>query len=193
VDPGDIDQSAMICADVKSTVTGRPHRHFRSAARGCNQRPTSSPPVSVAAARLPFMNQQHAEGTFEVVSFAPAEVIPAIDVTTAMQTGVAVMEKRYTGAVAGQSATLFTSAMNVDSGAASYVAMESFAGSLNGAEGSFNFVHAASTHGEDRYAESFAIVAASGTAELATITGGGGMTVDADGTHRVWFDYSLDQ
>ena len=27
--------------------------------------------------------------------------------------------------------------------------------------------------------------------ELAGITGGGGMTVDADGTHRIWFDYEL--
>ena len=137
------------------------------------------------------MNQQHAEGTFEVVSFTPVEVTPATDVTTAMHTGVAVMEKRYSGAVAGRSATLFTSAMDLGSGAGSYVAMESFAGSLNGASGSFNFVHAASTHGEDRYAESFSVVAASGTADLATIAGGGGMTVDADGTHRVWFDYTL--
>jgi hypothetical protein len=26
---------------------------------------------------------------------------------------------------------------------------------------------------------------------LAEISGGGGLAVDADGTHRVWFDYEL--
>ena len=26
---------------------------------------------------------------------------------------------------------------------------------------------------------------------VATISGAGGMAVDADGTHRVWFDYEL--
>ncbi|MEU7606950.1 DUF3224 domain-containing protein [Streptomyces sp. NPDC041003] len=31
----------------------------------------------------------------------------------------------------------------------------------------------------------------SGTGELAGIAGAGGMAVDADGTHRIWFDYQL--
>ncbi|WP_326699914.1 DUF3224 domain-containing protein [Streptomyces sp. NBC_01754] len=31
----------------------------------------------------------------------------------------------------------------------------------------------------------------SGTGAPAGISGGGGMAVDADGTHRVWFDYDL--
>ena len=69
--------------------------------------------------------------------------------------------------------------------------MESFEGSLNGATGTFNFWHAASTTGADRGDEHFAIVPSSGTGELASITGGGGMAIDADGTHRVWFDYEL--
>ena len=43
----------------------------------------------------------------------------------------------------------------------------------------------------DRYGEFFAIVEASGTEGLAGISGGGGMTIDEDGTHRVWFDYTL--
>ncbi|QRX96700.1 DUF3224 domain-containing protein [Streptomyces sp. A1-5] len=37
----------------------------------------------------------------------------------------------------------------------------------------------------------FVIVPGSGTSELAGITGAGGIAVDADGTHRIWFDYGL--
>ncbi|MGW3661802.1 DUF3224 domain-containing protein, partial [Streptomyces sp. NPDC005141] len=69
---------------------------------------------------------------------------------------------------------------------------ESFEGSLHGREGSFNFVHSATTSGSDRTAEFFTIVPSSGTGELTGISGAGGMAVDADGTHRIWFDYQLD-
>jgi hypothetical protein len=69
--------------------------------------------------------------------------------------------------------------------------MESFEGSLQGRRGAFNFVHSAATSGSDRAQEFFAIVPSSGTGELAGITGGGGMAVDADGTHRIWFDYEV--
>ena len=57
--------------------------------------------------------------------------------------------------------------------------------------GSFNFVHSATTSGSNRTAEFFTIVPSSGTGELAGISGAGGMAVDADGTHRIWFDYQL--
>jgi hypothetical protein len=137
------------------------------------------------------MSQLRAEGTFEVASFDTVSVTPAVAITTAMKTGIATMEKRYDGDVQGRSATLFTSSRDADSGAASYVALESFEGSLNGVTGSFNFVHAASTHGEDRYGEFFSVVDASGTDDLAAISGSGGMAIDEDGTHRVWFDYTL--
>jgi len=133
----------------------------------------------------------HVDGTFEVVSFTRAEVTPAVDIATALPTGVVTMEKSYTGAVSGTSATLFTYAMDDTSGTATYVALESFAGSLDGRSGAFNFVHLASTHGQDRYGEFFTIVDASGTGDLAGIRGGGGLAVDADGTHRIWFDYDL--
>ncbi|MFB7266529.1 DUF3224 domain-containing protein [Streptomyces nojiriensis] len=72
-----------------------------------------------------------------------------------------------------------------------YVAMKSFEGSLNGRDGSFNFVHSATTSGSDRTAEFFTIVPSSGTGAMAGIAGAGGMAVDADGTHRIWFDYQL--
>jgi hypothetical protein len=37
----------------------------------------------------------------------------------------------------------------------------------------------------------FRIVPSSGTGLLAGIRGTGGMAIDADGTHRIWFDYDL--
>jgi hypothetical protein len=132
-----------------------------------------------------------AEGTFSVAASAPTDVVPVPAVTTAMQVGVMTMEKRYEGDVAGRSATLFTSAYDPAAGAGTYVALEAFEGSIGGRRGTFNFVHSATTTGSDRRHELFLIVPASGTGDLAGITGAGGLRVDDDGTHRVWFDYDL--
>ncbi|MFD6495165.1 DUF3224 domain-containing protein [Streptomyces sp. NPDC060188] len=132
-----------------------------------------------------------ATGTFTVKAFVPTELRPTPTVSTALPVGVATMEKLFEGEVSGRSATLFTAAFDQSTGVGTYVAMESFEGSLCGRTGSFNFVHSATTTGTDRTAEFFTIVPASGTAELAGIHGAGGMTVDADGTHRIWFDHEL--
>jgi hypothetical protein len=94
--------------------------------------------------------------------------------------------------VVGHSSTLFTSAFDQATGVGTYVAMESFEGSLDGRQGAFNFAHSATTHGTDRSAEYFVIVPTSGTGELAGISGGGGLSIDEDGTHRIWFEYELD-
>ena len=130
-----------------------------------------------------------ATGTFRVESFNAVALDSPIE--TALPVGVATMVKAYEGEVSGRSATIFTSAFDQARGVGTYVAMESFEGSLDGHAGTFNFTHAASTSGADRAHEHFLIVPASGTGELATISGAGGMAVDADGTHRVWFDYEL--
>jgi hypothetical protein len=132
-----------------------------------------------------------ASGTFAVVSFVPTGVVPEPAVTTALAVGVSTMEKSYQGEVQGRSATLFTAAFDQASGVGSYLAMESFEGTVQGRAGSFNFMHSASTQGADRSDEFFRIVPASGTGELAGITGGGALIVDADGTHRIEFDYQL--
>ena len=58
--------------------------------------------------------------------------------------------------------------------------------------GSFNYVHAASTRGTDRFDEHLVIVPSSGTADLAGIAGRGALVIDADGTHRLRLDYTLD-
>lgn len=132
-----------------------------------------------------------AAGTFTVKSFTPTSVAPEPAVETALPVRVSVLEKHFEGDVAGRSATLFTSAFDQAAGVGTYVAMESFEGSLHGRSGAFNFVHSAATSGSDRSNEFFAIVPSSGTGDLATISGTGGMAVDSDGTHRIWFDYAL--
>jgi hypothetical protein len=133
-----------------------------------------------------------ASGTFKVATFAPTTVTPDPEVTTALPVGVATMEKTYDGEIVGRSATLFTSAFDHESGVGTYVAMESFEGSLNGSTGAFNFAHSATTTGDNRESEFFVIVPNSGTGDLAGITGTGGLTVTADGTHQIWLDYTVD-
>lgn len=132
-----------------------------------------------------------AEGTFTVKAFVPAEVTPEPAISTALPVGVATIEKHFEGEVAGRSATVFTAAFDQEAGVGTYVAMESFEGSLHGSEGSFNFVHSAATTGGDRTAEFFSIVPSSGTGSLTGITGSGGIAVTSDGTHHLWFDYDL--
>ncbi|AWZ10042.1 MULTISPECIES: DUF3224 domain-containing protein [unclassified Streptomyces] len=134
-----------------------------------------------------------ASGTFEVVSFTPAPLAPEPAVETGLPVGVATMEKHYEGeSLTGRSATLFTAAFDQETGVGSYVAMESFEGSLAGREGAFNFVHSDATDGgPTRGAEHFAIVPGSGTAALKGITGAGGLRVDENGVHHIWFDYAL--
>src|SRR3954453_23196206 len=125
-----------------------------------------------------------ASGTFKVITFDATPVRPAPDIATGLPVGVATMEKAYEGDVAGRSATLFTSAFDQGTGVGTYVAMESFEGSLNGAAGTFNFAHCATTTGADRGSELFVIVPTSGTGGLAGIRGEGGIAIEADGTHR---------
>jgi hypothetical protein len=132
-----------------------------------------------------------ASGTFEVATFTPTSVAPVPPVQTALPVGVSTMEKRYAGEVDGRSATLFTAAFDQESGVGTYVAMESFEGSLNGLAGAFNIAHTATPRGTNREAEFFTIVPSSGTGDLAGIHGTGFMTVDPDGTHRVAFDFEL--
>ncbi len=132
-----------------------------------------------------------ANGTFSVKAFNPAAIASEPAISTALPVGVATMEKSFAGEIAGRSATLFTAAFDQATGVGTYVAMESFEGTVGELTGSFNFVHSASTSGRDRAAEYFAIVPSSGTGQLAGITGDGGLVVDPDGTHRIWLEYQI--
>lgn len=132
-----------------------------------------------------------ANGTFSVKAFTPASLTVEPSILTALPVGVATLDKSYEGDVAGRSATVFTSAFDQATGVGTYVALESFEGSVGGREGAFNFVHSASTSGSDRSAEYFAIVPSSGTGQLAGVSGSGGLAIDPDGTHRIWLDYEI--
>ena len=127
-------------------------------------------------------------GAFSVSDFTPTD-FPS-DVETALPTGHAHMVKTFTGAVEGRSLTQFSFAFSPETGAGTYVAMESFAGSVDGRRGTFNFAHSATTTGVDRTDEFFLIVPNSGTGELTGITGGGAVVIDDDG-ERMVFEYSL--
>jgi hypothetical protein len=133
-----------------------------------------------------------ATGSFTVENFSPTELSPIPPVATGLPVLVASMEKAFEGEISGRSATLFTAAFDQALGAGTYVAMESFDGSLHGLPGTFNFVHSATTSGTDRTHEFFLIVPSSGTGGLSGITGIGGLSIDADGTHRLWLDYELE-
>ncbi|HLT61420.1 MAG TPA: DUF3224 domain-containing protein, partial [Microlunatus sp.] len=113
----------------------------------------------------------HARGTFTVSDWTERDWQPPIE--TAASVGQATMIKTFTGEITGRAATLFVGALNTDSGAGSYVAMEAFEGSIAGRSGTINFLHTASTRGSDRYDEKLAIVPDSGTADLAGVTGTG--------------------
>jgi hypothetical protein len=134
----------------------------------------------------------HAAGTFTVAAFDPTELSPTPAIETGLAVGVSTMTKQFTGEVDGRSATLFTAAFDQASGVGTYLAMESFEGRLGDRAGTVNFAHSATTLGDGgRAGDYFVIVPGSGTGDLAGITGSGGLAVDPDGTHRVWFDYEL--
>ena len=131
-----------------------------------------------------------ASATFEVEAFTPVDPLVDTGAETGCTVAVVRMVKRYEGDVMGRSTTVFTYALD-DTNIGAYVAMEAFEGSLDGRTGTFNFSHSATTNGDDRSNESFGIVPASGTGELTGITGSGGISVEADGTHRLWFEYQI--
>ncbi|MBO9532058.1 MAG: DUF3224 domain-containing protein [Solirubrobacteraceae bacterium] len=129
---------------------------------------------------------------FTVSSFVPAQLAPApADVETARPVGVAIVTKQFDGQITGSSVTIFTAAFDEAAGAGTYVAMESFEGTVNGMLGTMNFAHSATTTGTDRLAEFFTIVPGSGTGELDGITGSGGLRVTQEGEDVIWFDYEM--
>jgi hypothetical protein len=131
-----------------------------------------------------------ATGTFEVANFTPAPVPPS-DIKTGLPTGVATMTKTFHGEISGRSATLFTAAFDPATSTGTYVAMESFEGSVAGRAGAFNFAHSATTLGAGRESEFLVIVPGSGTGELTGITGDGGLTIADDGTHTIFLNFNL--
>jgi hypothetical protein len=128
--------------------------------------------------------------TFTVDEFVGGEWKP--EISTALDTGNARMVKLYEGGLSGRSVTQFSFCFDAESGIGSYVATESFDGSVDDRRGTFNFIHSATTlgHGE-RLHELFLIVPHSGTGQLTGIRGTGSLVIDDDGTHRINLDYSF--
>jgi hypothetical protein len=154
------------------------------------------------------MQGVRASGTFKVVAFTSAD--PSAEVAVAgpagsaagataaeSPVGAATLDKRYEGEVRGHSATVFAAAFDHGVGGdgggfGPYVALESFEGLVGEAAGTFEFAHSAGTGGAaGRDGGFFTIVPASGTGGLSGIRGSGGMAIDTDGTHRIWFEYEL--
>lgn len=128
--------------------------------------------------------------TFTVPSTEPLDYRPQI--ATALPLGILHLVKEYAGDVTGRSITEFVACFDQDTGRGTYVAMESFEGTLAGRAGSFNFWHAATTDGgTERRHEHGVIVPHSGTGDLAGVTGAVALTIDPDGTHHFTFDYDL--
>jgi hypothetical protein len=130
-----------------------------------------------------------AHGTFEVASFEPTRY--ESPVTTGVAVGFAYTDKVFHGGIAGRSRTQFTSAFDAATQTGTYVAMESFEGSIDGRAGSFNFAHMASTDGSSRFHFQLVVVPSSGTGELTGISGTGDVVIDDDGTHRITLDYQI--
>lgn len=129
--------------------------------------------------------------TFAVESFEPTDLAPPAT-RTGTAVGIARMVKRFRGGLEGSAETLFTSAYDQEKGIGTYLAMESFDGSLDGRAGTFNVAHSATTHGgQERLHELVVIVPGSGTGELIGVTGTGRLWVDDDGTHRLELEYEL--
>ena len=102
------------------------------------------------------------------------------------------MGKQFAGDVVGRSATCSRRPSTPLAANGTYLAIESFEGTVDGRGGTFAFVHAASTHGQDRFDEHFALVPGSGTGALVGIVGSGALWVDPDGTHRLRLDCTLE-
>ncbi|RLV51237.1 DUF3224 domain-containing protein [Nocardioides mangrovicus] len=132
-----------------------------------------------------------AAATFEVTEFRPVEYTSPIDTGTPV--GQAVISKQISGAIQGRSVAQFAGAYDQANGRGSYVALETFEGSIDGRSGTLAFAHTNTTGGRDaaRDHHLLIIVPGSGTADLAGIEGTGALQVDDDGTHRLTLDYEL--
>lgn len=76
-----------------------------------------------------------ARATFATRNFKPIALTPTLEITTGLPVSISTMEKSYTGAIDGVSSTAFTAAFDQASKKGSYIAMESFKGTVNGVEG----------------------------------------------------------
>jgi hypothetical protein len=130
-----------------------------------------------------------ATSTFTTADYRPEE--RKIPIVTGVDVGLMTFSKTLIGDIDGHAETLFTSAYSHETATGTYLAMESFTGSIGGRSGTVNIAHTATTTGSERTHHLMVIVPASGTGELAGITGTGSLDIDTDGTHHLSLDYEL--
>lgn len=131
----------------------------------------------------PEPHWRSARGTFEV-SLVPAgtEIGGAVQRTD--------LAKTFSGQLTGSARGVMLSAGNPATGHAGYVAVEAFAGTVDGRPGSFVLQQLGTMCGESRSLH-YVVVDGSGTEELAGITGTVSLVVDDEGTHHVELRYAL--
>lgn len=99
------------------------------------------------------------------------------------------IDKVFHGELEATSKGEMLSAMTPVEGSAGYVAIEQVSGSLSGKQGSFVLQHFGIMHDDD-YQLVLEVVPASGTGELAGLTGEMSIKIE-DGEHFYEFDYGL--
>jgi hypothetical protein len=122
-----------------------------------------------------------ASGTFDV------DLTPA---ATELDGAVSRFElhKRFHGDLEGEGAGVMLSAGDPAAGAAGYVAIETFRGTLAGRRGGVVFAQLGVMHAGSQSLR-YVIVPGSGVEELAGINGELQLLVEADGTHRFTLTY----
>ncbi|MBU1175250.1 MAG: DUF3224 domain-containing protein [Alphaproteobacteria bacterium] len=128
-----------------------------------------------------------AEGSFAVtLTPQPSDTRPG-----ASFLGRLLIEKIFSGDLAGRSVGQMLSARSPVEGSAGYVAIERVEGALNGHAGSFMLQH--SGHADrSRTSLRVNVVADSGMDELSGLRGEMQINVAPDGTHFYVFDYTFD-
>ncbi len=126
-----------------------------------------------------------ATGTFQVET----KPITPYNTSTGAGVGRFSIDKQYQGEIEGTGKGEMLSAGNPASGSAGYVAIERVTATLRGKKGSFALQHAG-TMDSGALSLSISVVPASGTGDLAGITGTMSI-INESGKHSYVFDYSL--
>ncbi|MDT7834903.1 DUF3224 domain-containing protein [Aquabacterium sp. OR-4] len=105
------------------------------------------------------------------------------------QLGLLLLNKRFSGDLAGTGSGRMLTALTATPGSAGYVAIERFSGTLHGRSGSFVFQHSGSMSAGAQQL-SITVVPDSGTGELSGLRGAFKIQIEA-GVHRYSFDYTL--
>ena len=100
------------------------------------------------------------------------------------------LDKHYHGPLEGSSVGEMLSGGDPKSGTAGYVAMETFAGTLEGRSGSFQLMHWGTMEGGN-FALRIEVVPASGSGDLKGLTGSMKIEVGPKGEHSYVLDYEL--